>query len=83
VRVVSLSENSGFAQPVPMAMQALAKESRTGIEPRRAEAAGQYFDDFRIAVIAETAAREPCRAASLQRWTALTQPPSRDQIHDR
>jgi uncharacterized protein len=33
VRVVSLSENSGFAQPVPMAMQALAKESRTSIEP--------------------------------------------------
>jgi uncharacterized protein len=33
VRVVSLSESSGFAQPAPMAMQAFTKQSRTSIEP--------------------------------------------------
>ena len=32
-RIVSVSESGGYSPPVPMAMQALAKEARTSIEP--------------------------------------------------
>lgn len=32
-RIVSVSESGGYSPPVPMAMQSLAKEARTSIEP--------------------------------------------------